>query len=67
MSFGGQTVLDQTLSQSQPPVAVTCATREGGAVVVAALFEGGGSLSDAVAVWGDARFSTAAAPSDGCS
>jgi hypothetical protein len=64
---GGRTVLDRTLSPYQPPVTVTCATPEGSAVVIAAVFEGGGSLSEAFAIWGNARFSTSPAPADGCS
>jgi hypothetical protein len=67
LTVGGSTVLDRTLSPFQPPVAVTCAAPQGGAIVLAALFQGGGSLSDAVALWGDARFSTAPAPTAGCS
>jgi hypothetical protein len=67
LSLGGQTILDRTLSPYQSPVIVTCAAPEGSTIVLSGLFEGGGSLSDAVAVWGDARFSTSPAPSAGCS
>jgi hypothetical protein len=67
LSLGGQTILDRTLSPYQPPVVVTCAAPPGSTIVLSGLFEGGGSLSDAVAVWGDARFSTSPAPSGGCS
>jgi hypothetical protein len=66
LSSGGRTILDQTLSPLQAPVTVTCATPEGSTVVLAAVFQGGGSLSNAVAVWGDARFSTSPAPAAGC-
>jgi len=67
LSLGGQTILDRTLSPYQAPLTVTCATPQGSDLVVAALFQGGGALSDAVAVWGNARFSTSPAPSAGCS
>jgi hypothetical protein len=67
LSLGGQTILDRTLSPYQSPVTVTCAAPEGSTIVLTGLFEGGGSLPDAVAVWGDARFSTSPAPSAGCS
>jgi hypothetical protein len=67
LSVGGQTILDRTLSPYQSPVVVTCAAPPGSTIVLAGLFEGGGSLSDAAAVWGDARFSTSPAPSAGCS
>lgn len=67
LSVGGQPVLDRTLSPYQPPMTVTCAAPAGAAVVLAGLFEGGGSLPDAVAVWGDARFSPAPAAAPGCS
>jgi len=67
LSIGGQTILDRTLSPYQSPVTVTCAAPSGTTIVLSGLFEGGGSLSDAVAVWGDARFSTSPAPSAGCS
>jgi hypothetical protein len=67
LSVAGQPVLDRTFSPYQPPLTVTCATPEGSTVVLAGVFQGGGSLSDAVAVWGDARFSPAPAPAAGCS
>ena len=67
LSIGGQTILDQTLSPYQSPVTVTCAAPPGSTIVLSGLFEGGGSLSNAVAVWGDARFSTSPAPSASCS
>jgi len=67
LAGGGQPVFQRTLSPYQPPVTITCATPPGSTVVLAALFEGGGSLVDAVAVWGDARFSTSPAPAAGCS
>jgi hypothetical protein len=67
LSVGGQTMLDQTLSPFQPPLTVTCATPEGSPVVASAVFQGGGTLSDAVAVWGNARFSTSPAAAAGCS
>jgi len=67
LSLGGQTVLDRTLSPYQSPVIVTCAAPQGSTIVLSGLFEGGGSLSAAVAVWGDARFSTSPAPAAGCS
>jgi hypothetical protein len=67
LSLGGQTILDRTLSPYQSPVTVTCAAPQGTTIVLSGLFEGGGSLSGAVAVWGDARFSTSPPPSAGCS
>src|SRR5262249_8594415 len=67
LAGGDQPVFQRTLSPHQPPVTITCSPPPGSPVVLAALFEGGGSLADAVAVWGDARFSTSPAPSAGCS
>jgi hypothetical protein len=67
LAVGGRTILNQTLSPYQSPVTVTCAVPPGSTIVLSGLFEGGGSLSDAAAVWGDARFSTSPAPSAGCS
>jgi hypothetical protein len=67
VSLGGQTILDRTLSPYQPPVTITCAAPGGSTIVLSGLFQGGGSLSDAVAVWGDARFSRSPAPSGACS
>ena len=66
VSLGGQTILDRTLSPYQPPVIVTCSAPQGSKIVLSGLFQGGGSLSDAVAVWGDARFSTSPGPAAGC-
>ena len=67
LTVGGRPVLDRTLSPLQPPVSVTCAVPAGSTLVLSALFQGGGSLRDAVALWGDARFSPSPAPAPGCS
>jgi hypothetical protein len=67
LTVGGRPVLDRTLSPLQPPVTVTCAVPAGSTLVLSALFQGGGSLRDAVALWGDARFSPSPAPAPGCS
>jgi hypothetical protein len=67
LSYSGRTLLDRTLSPFQPPVSITCATPYGSAVVLSGLFEGGGTLTGAVALWGDARFSKSPAPAAGCS
>jgi len=67
LTVGGRPVLDRTLSPLQPPVTVTCAAPAGSTLVLSALFQGGGSLRDAVALWGDARFSPSPPPAPGCS
>lgn len=67
LTAGGRTILDRTLSPFEPPVTITCGAPDGGTLVLSALFQGGGSLSEAVALWGDARFSPSPAPAAGCS
>jgi hypothetical protein len=64
---GSEPVFDRTISALQPALTITCATPAGSTVILVAVYVGGGPLSDAVAVWGDARFSASPAPAAGCS
>ena len=64
---GSEPVFDRTISSAQPVLTITCAVPEGATVILAAVYVGGGQLSDAAAVWGDARFSATPAPRAGCS